>query len=268
MKKFLNFSICFFLIVFMFSFCPNTNFVQAENDKPMLAIVIDDFGQARAGVKQMLDCNCTLTCAVMPGLDYSIKDAETAHEKGHEVILHMPMEAYGKLPDSWYGPKVIRNYDKPETAKKLIKECIEATPYCVGVNIHIGSGVCLNKELMTAILEEVRDNGKYFLDSKTHEKTVCAEVATNVNEDFVVRDFFLELTGNPTYEHAKSELLKAAKLAKSRGYAVVIGHVGPEGGQSTAQAISDCLKQIEEMGVEIVPLSKIVSKVNAKHNLT
>lgn len=262
MKIAYKFSICFFILLLLANFLPVQKVFAEEKQEqtPMLAIVIDDFGQARAGVKEMLDTHCTLTCAVMPGLDYSVKDAETAHKKGHEVILHMPMEAYGKLPDSWYGPKVIRNYDKPERAKELIKECIDATPHCVGVNIHIGSGVCLNKELMTAIMEEVRDNGKYFLDSKTHEKSVCTEVAAATNEDFLSRDFFLELTGNPDYEHAKSELLKAAKLAKKRGYAVAIGHVGPEGGVSTANAISDCLETIEEMGVEIVPLSKIVER--------
>lgn len=264
MKNLFRISVCFFMLVFLASFLP-VNKVVAEETKPMLAIVIDDFGQARAGVKEMLDNNCPLTCAVMPGLDYSIKDAEDAFAKGHEVILHMPMEAYGKLLESWYGPKVIRNYDKPEKAKQLIKECIEATPHCVGVNIHIGSGVCLNKELMTAIMEEVRDNGKYFLDSKTHEKSVCTEVAAATKEDFVSRDFFLELTGNPDYNHAKSELMKAAKLANKRGYAVAIGHVGPEGGLSTARAIRDCLSEIESMGVEIVPLSKIVQLTKTKN---
>lgn len=264
MKKLKIFSICFFIAIVCFSFAPSNTFVLAE-EKPMLAIVIDDFGQARGGVKEMLSVDCTLTCAVMPGLDFSVQDAENAFKKGHEVILHMPMEAYVKLPDSWYGPKVIRNYDTPERAKEVLKECLAEIPHAVGVNIHIGSGVCLNKKLMTAIMEEVRDQGKYFLDSRTNEGSVCGEVAVATNTAFAERDFFLEVHGNANYDYAKKELLKSAKRALKQGVAIAIGHVGAEGGISTAQAIKDSIKEIEEMGVEIVPLSKVIKKLNSNY---
>lgn len=262
MKKFVT---LFFVLITLLIPFSSINIAYAE-EKPMLAIVIDDFGQSRRGVEAMLNTKCTLTCAIMPGLDYSKQDAENAHEKGHEVILHMPMEAHVKLPDSWYGPKVIRNYDTPQKAKAMLSECIDATPHCVGVNIHIGSGVCLNKKLITAILEEARDKGKYFLDSKTNEGSVCADVAPATNADFVQRDFFLELTGAPSYEHSVNELKKATQLAKKQGYAIAIGHVGPEGGNSTAKAIADSIARIEAEGVQIVPLSKIVEKLNLNHH--
>ena len=263
MKKFIALFFCLFLSLITFQPLKN---VVAEAQMPMLAIVIDDFGQSRRGVEKMLANKCPLTCAIMPGLDYSTQDAENAHKNGHEVILHMPMEAYVKLPESWYGPKVIRNYDSEEKAKEKLRECIASIPYCVGVNIHIGSGVCLNKKLVTAILEESRDNNKYFLDSRTHEGSVCAQVAPATNADFVQRDFFLEPTNAPNYEHAKSELKKAVNLAKKQGYAIAIGHVGPEGGDSTAMAIADSIDFIKESGVEIVHLSKIVKKLNQNHH--
>ena len=264
MKRLKFFSICFFIAVICSTFMTNNISVCAE-EKPMLAIVIDDFGQARGGVEKMLSANCPLTCAVMPGLDFSVQDAENAHKNGHEVILHMPMEAYVKLPDSWYGPKVIRNYDTPEKARAMIKECLAEIPHAVGVNIHIGSGVCLNKSLMKAILEEVREEGKYFLDSRTNEKSVCGEVALTTNTAFAERDFFLEVHGNANYDYAKKLLLKAAERAKIQGHAIAIGHVGAEGGLSTAQAIIDSIKEIEEMGVQIVPLSEVIKKLNSNY---
>lgn len=268
MKKLISaLVVSFFCVVYCLSFATKSETTVVAEGKPMLAIVIDDFGQSRLGVEEMLKVNCKLTCAVMPGLDYSEKDANLAHSNGHEIILHMPMEAYVKLPDSWYGPKVIRNYDTPEKAKQLLGECIEEIPHCVGVNIHIGSGVCLNKKLVKAILEETRDKGKYFLDSRTHEGSVCAEIAPATNTDFVKRDFFLEPTNAPNYLHAKNELLKACELAKKQGYAIAIGHVGPEGGVSTANAIKDALEEIEQQGVDVVPLSKIVNKLNYKNKL-
>ena len=69
--------------------------------KPKLAIVIDDFGEDRRGVEEMLNINAKLTIAVMPADDFSTEDAEKAHAKGHEVILHMPME------NETYAPLII-----------------------------------------------------------------------------------------------------------------------------------------------------------------
>ena len=53
-----------------------------------------------------------------------------------------------------------------------------------------------------------------------------------------------------------------ANLAKDRGYAIVIGHVGVHGGEVTAKAIADSIEEIKSSGVEIVPLSKLQSALN------
>ncbi|MBE7036420.1 MAG: hypothetical protein E7403_03905, partial [Ruminococcaceae bacterium] len=41
-----------------------------------LAIVIDDFGQQRKGVSEMLHLDCKLTAAVIPFLEYTEDDVE------------------------------------------------------------------------------------------------------------------------------------------------------------------------------------------------
>ena len=44
------------------------------------------------GTNQMLSLPIPLTVAVMPFLPSTKEDAIVAHKKGHEVIIHMPME--------------------------------------------------------------------------------------------------------------------------------------------------------------------------------
>ena len=56
-----------------------------------------------------------------------------------------------------------------------------------------------------------------------------------------------------------------SNLAKERGYAIVIGHVGIHGGENTAQAIKDTIVDIQNMGVEIVPLSKLYNNLNSAY---
>ena len=76
---------CFVLPSFLFP-------IQANAHTNKVAIVIDDFGNNMKGTNQMLSLPIPLTVAVMPFLPSTKEDAIVAHKKGHEVIIHMPME--------------------------------------------------------------------------------------------------------------------------------------------------------------------------------
>lgn len=268
MKNFKILSIFAVVCLCFCSFClscanSNASFVQAQNTKnqfaePMMAIIIDDFGgYERDGVEAMLQIDAPLTCAVIPFVDNTKQDSERASESGHEVILHMPMESHVRLPESWYGPIYIKNSDgKAEVTQKL-DECIKEVPMAKGVNIHIGSGVSQNKELMENIITHLKSKNMYFCDSRTHLRTQGEQAAHASGQAYLGRDVFLEPHGEKSYNSAVKYLLEGAKIALEKGYSVAIGHVGREGGEQTAKAIADTLPKIKEMGVKIVPLSKI-----------
>jgi polysaccharide deacetylase 2 family uncharacterized protein YibQ len=75
-------------------------------EKKIVAFVIDDFGNNMAGTEEILSLPVPLTVAVMPFLPSTKQDAELAHQKGHDVFVHVPMEPVrGKR--SWLGPGAI-----------------------------------------------------------------------------------------------------------------------------------------------------------------
>ena len=257
MKKFV-----IFLTLIMISLVPlgvrDGEFANAQEEKKgKLAIVIDDFGEDRRGVEEMLNIDAPLTIAVLPAGEFTVQDAENAHQKGHEVILHMPMENSTPMPESYYGSLVIRNNFSTEDAVDALKEGMEKVPHCVGVNIHMGTGVSKNEKLITAIMEETKKQDKYFLDSKTVVGSVCDNCAKETGVKYFSRDVFLEPSGTPSEEIATKYLLEAGELAIKNGRAVAIGHVGPVGTEKTAKSIKKCLQTLEIMGVELVPLSKL-----------
>ena len=233
------------------------NAEEEQKKPPRVAIVIDDFGMDRRGVEEMLSIDAPLTIAVLPGMDFSAEDAERAHAKGHEVILHMPMENMSYMPPEYYGPKVVRNGMSEEEAVSLVDECLSSIPHAVGMNIHMGTGVSKNEKLISAIMEDMKRKNKYFLDSKTVEETVCPKCAELTGVKFYLRDIFLEPSGRPNEEIAYNYLIKAGELAKEKGTAIAIGHVGPVGDNLTAKAIKNALKAFKNQGVEVVPLSKL-----------
>lgn len=228
-----------------------------EVNKPRLAIIIDDFGgYNRTAITEMLELDIPLTCAVMPLLPYTEKDANAIFNCKKEVILHMPMEADKKIPENWYGKIKVCNFDNQIEAVQKVEKCLNSVPHACGMNLHIGSGVCLNQTLIKAIMESIKSKNMYFVDSFTNPKSVCSKVAIETKVKFCKRTEFLEKTGEHSYDYAKKMLINSANFAKKYGYAVAIGHVGAEGGITTVNAIRDSINLINSMGVELCCVSK------------
>lgn len=236
--------------------------VWAETSSPKMAIIIDDFGGFdQSGVETMLKVDAPLTCAVMPNLDNSEKNSQQILDSGKEVILHMPMQAHVSLPLSWYGPNYICVGDSKETVNKKISKALETVKGAKGFNIHIGSGVCQDQQTLRNIYDFANEHNLFFVDSRTHMNTQCAKVANEKNILYLGRDEFLEPGGNKSYEGVFRHIMTGAEMAKTKGYAIIIGHVGSHGGENTAKAISDAVKHVKNMGIEIVPMSELVSSL-------
>ncbi len=248
--------------------CKNITSAQVSppsDQTPLLAIVIDDFGSYdRSGVKNMLMIEAPLTCAIMPNLDYSLEDMESIIKSGKEVILHMPMESHVHLPSDWYGPVFIKNTDSPREATKKLEDCLRSLPKAKGFNIHIGSGVSQNKQLMKAIIGYAKENNLFFLDSRTHENTQCENAAKEENFLCLGRDEFLEPHHDKSYAGVKQHIQNGINIAKQKGHAIIIGHVGAHGGENTAKAIKDMIKAIESEGIKLVTLSELNNIINSK----
>lgn len=259
MKKILFLIVSFLLILNLSQTSTlKTTYAKEQKTEPLLAIVIDDFGSYdQSGVEKLMCSNIPLTCALIPNVDNTEFNRQLITNGGHELILHMPMESHVRLPEDWYGPIYIKNTDSPETAIKKLKDCFASLPNVKGFNIHIGSGVSQNKQIMSAIYNYANQNGLYFLDSRTIETDATEKACTETKSIYLGRDVFLEPNKNKTYSGVQNRLIEGANLALEKGYAIVIGHVGAEGGENTANAIVDTAPLIENMGVKIVHLSEI-----------
>lgn len=270
MKKFLC---LLFSVLSLWTVClrisPSGSTNAAGSNRPMMAIVIDDFGSYdQSGVEKILSVRVPITCAVMPNVDNTKDNIEKIKASDrHELILHMPMQSHVNLPESWYGPTYITNYDSPETAAKKLDECLKDFEGVKGFNIHIGSGVSRNKTLMDTVYSYAKAHNLYFLDSRTIETKAVEDACYDSDSVYLGRDVFLEADKNRSYAGVKFRLEEGAKIAREKGYSIVIGHVGAEGGENTANAISDSLDKIEKEGVKIVPLSEIYELLKSKKTL-
>jgi polysaccharide deacetylase 2 family uncharacterized protein YibQ len=222
-----------------------------------LAVILDDFGQARSGIDEIMSYEEPITFAVMPLLEYSTEDAENALKNGHEVIIHIPLQSQRNDIASWVGPYVINiNFTKDEIIKRIDDFC-KSMPQAKGANIHMGALGSTDEKVVYAMLSRLNQKNMFFIDSKTHPQSVCEKIAAEIGIPFYENDIFLEIDGH-TKEAVKKRLLRAAEIARKTGECMAIGHVGAEGGINTIEAIKEATPEIKKMNVEFVYASELV----------
>lgn len=228
-----------------------------------LAIIIDDFGSDRDGVDEMMSIKAHLTFAVMPFLDNTLEDAELAHGSGHEVIVHLPMEPnFGKR--SWLGPQPILAGMDANEVRKIVRDSFNSVPYAVGANIHMGSRASNEEDIMSAVLDVIKEKGLYFVDSRTANKPKAKKISMSKGVMCYERDVFLD--GQQPKSFIIDRLEKAEEIALKKGHAVAAGHVGLEGGKVTADAINGMLSEFKEKKIELVYISELNEGILLEQN--
>ncbi|MDR3288366.1 MAG: divergent polysaccharide deacetylase family protein [Peptococcaceae bacterium] len=219
-----------------------------------VALVIDDFGINHPGLPQMLALDVPLTAAVMPHMAFTQQEAELLHQRGLEIILHMPVEAKTGAPE-WLGPGALTTELSPGELKTRLDDALRQIPYAVGISNHMGSKGTENAAVVRAILDAAQEHHLFVFDSKTSENSILETEARKAGILTGSRDVFLDNAADIT--SIKKQLRLLIDKAKSQKKAVGIGHVGPQG-PNTARAIQELLPEFEREGIQIVPLSELL----------
>jgi polysaccharide deacetylase 2 family uncharacterized protein YibQ len=226
-----------------------------EEERPKVVIIVDDLGLNRAPIDELVKLPAILNFAVLPNLPYSRYAADMAHRKGWDVLLHLPMEPNDSSGytgvDAGDGVLLV-GLSKNEILSKLERN-LDAVPHITGVNNHMGSKFTENAELMGLILERIRNEGLFFIDSRTSEKTTGYEIAKKMRIKSAQRDVFLDRRSRDG-DYIRSQIQKLINISKEKGYAVGICHPYPD----TLVVLSDMLPRIKEE-VDIIPASKAVN---------
>lgn len=231
-------------------------FTTAEKDyKGLVAFVIDDFGNSGQGSNEMMKLGIPMTAAVMPFLNTSVQDSETAHKMGMEVIMHVSMEPVFGNPE-WLGPRSIKDNSSDQDVISILQDGLKQLKYAVGINNHMGSKVMQNKRIVSDILNFTKKNNIFFLNSKTGINDITAEVSSKYKIKYLSRDIFLDNESNKTY--IKNQIRKLANISLTRGYAIGIGHVGPQGGTVTAESIKEMIPELTKEGIKFVYVSDLI----------
>lgn len=231
----------------------NATAPKAHQGQPMIAVVIDDLGPNLRNARRSITLPVPLTLAFLPYANHLEDLTAKARQAGHELIVHMPMEPEESSQDP--GENALLTELGPEELQRRIRWNLERFSGYVGVNNHMGSKFTTSGPGMRLVMAELSKRGLLFLDSRTVAESQAEAAATLFQVPFAQRDIFLDNDyKNPAA--IRAQLAKVEERARSKGYAVAIGHPHDE----TLEALAAWLPEARKRGFALVPISEIVKQ--------
>jgi len=234
---------------------------QAEKEIPMtqpvkknarIAFIIDDIGAYDIGPLELKRLDIPITASVLLDSHYIKEAVYWLKEYQIKCMIHLPMQPTNANGNHYDPKKVITLQSTEEDIRNLIHRARQQIPFAEGINNHQGSLATANSEVMARVMKVIKEEGLFFVDSRTIGNSVAYKEAQAFNIKSSHKDLFLDHI--QTYTHSMGQIRKLVEIAKSKGNAIAIGHPF----ETTLRAIQDSLKYIRSQNVEIVPVRELV----------
>ncbi|MBI4697723.1 MAG: divergent polysaccharide deacetylase family protein [Nitrospirae bacterium] len=212
---------------------------------PKIALIIDDLGHNKKAALKILEIKAPLTLSILPHEPYSSWIASEGHQEGHDLIGHIPMEA--KEPHK-LGKGGLYLWMTDNEIRENLRESLLSIPHIKGVSNHMGSAFTEDKRALSVVISALKERNLFFLDSLTSPHSAGLKIAKEHGIKALKRDVFLDDENTPDYMETQWD--KAVKIAKGRGYAIVLAHPKED-------TIKFLQKHLPDNEVKIVPLSEL-----------
>lgn len=232
----------------------------AAHPKKLASIIIDDLGNNYEHGKTLIDFPAPLTLAFLPLTDFAKELAALAHKNKKEIMLHLPLQS---VEHHTHSPGTLGLHMSRREFVKKLKANLHSVPYIRGINNHMGSLLTRHPGHMNWLMEEISKlDNMYFIDSRTSNKSVAAYFATEHRVPNLIRDVFLDPDYRP--ETIRKQFSRFIHIANKQGYAIAIAH--PHA--ITLAFIKDHLHELDEHGIELVPVSTLINLHGGNSNVT
>lgn len=219
---------------------------------PVIAIVLDDVGVNHAHAEAAINLPAEITLSFMTYADGVAGMAARARARGHELMVHVPMEPLGGKNDP--GPNALMVDLSDAEILRRLRWGLDRFDGYVGINNHMGSRFTQDDRGMRLVMEELQRRHLLFLDSRTIANSVGERIAEQIGVAHVTRDVFLDddMSGAAVVK----QLEIAERVARETGQVIAIGHPHP----ATIAAIKAWLPRAKAQGFIIAPLSVVAKR--------
>jgi len=215
-----------------------------------IVLILDDVGFDHQPVDAAMAIDPNINFSVLPNAAHAREVATMLHERGFEVLCHLPMEPEQYPRVSPGSGAVLTSMTDAEIARTTL-ENVQAVPYARGVNNHMGSRATADRRVMESVLAALPED-MYFIDSRTTPTSVAAPLARAMHIREATRDVFLDDVENESAIRQQLDIL--AREAQQRGIAVGIGHMYPP----TIRVLTAEVPRLRREGFRFIRASRAV----------
>ncbi|WP_405379538.1 divergent polysaccharide deacetylase family protein [Phascolarctobacterium sp.] len=219
--------------------------------KGKIAIVIDDCGADMASVRTLLNTGLPFSYAILPDKAFSSDVLEMVKSKGRVPMLHLPMEPLSKSAMS-EGSRTVLVSQSAAQKQAMVRKALQGLPGVVGVNNHQGSRATADKATMKAVLQVLKNEGMFFVDSRTNSASVARDMAKDMGVNTARNDIFLDNSTN--VEEIRRQIYKAFAMAEKNGSAIAICHART----NTAKCWQQYAAEFKKTGITFVPVTDLL----------
>ncbi len=220
---------------------------------PRIAFIIDDVGVYDIGALELKRLSIPITASIISGSPGAREQAQWIEQYGLQSMIHLPMQPKNGNGKSYNHKRTVTMTSSTEDIRRMIRGARQIVPAARGLNNHQGSLATSSSEVMTRLMKVIKEEGLYFVDSRTIGSSVAYAVAQRMGVRSASKDVFLDHVQN--YSHSISQIRRLVEVARYKGHAIAIGH--PH--QSTIKAIRDSLGYIRSRGIKIVFVSQLLN---------
>lgn len=214
----------------------------------VISLIIDDLGNDEHMAEQALQLPGRIAYAILPGTPFDQVIALRAADEGKQVMLHVPMQAEH---DRTLGPNALTSDMSEADFKAVLQDALATVPHVAGLNNHMGSLLTQNPVAMRWVMQVLKQQQLFFVDSRTSVNTVAESIAKQSGVRAMRRDVFLDNSREP--QDIARQYRRLLRLARRQGWATGIAHPYPE----TIAFLQQNLPQLAEHNVRLVFASEL-----------
>lgn len=215
-------------------------------------IVLDASSDSEPLLRSFLDSPIPFTVALRPGQPRLARLAKEVRDAKREVFVQLPMEPIGYPKVDPGRDAILLDLSRVEIEER-VNRCLDAVGQANGIVTRMGGAAVNDRDVIRAVLGEVKRRDLLFVDAHGGGPSVVEEVGEEIGARTLTLGGTLDAT-NMNSAGIRAKLKQLTSTATQRGTLVV----SVKANALTLTVLEAERDHLAEQGIEIVPASRLV----------
>lgn len=225
-----------------------------DDTRPRVAVVVTGLGLSRNATEQAIT---TLPGAISLSFSPYARDLETwitrARRAGHEVLIDLPMEPLD-FPRDDPGPLTLLTSLSLVDNLNRLESALGLAPGYVGITTRLGAQFTTVEDALLPVLEELRERGLFFLDTRQSSRSIATELASSIQLPRAFNNVFVD--AQPASDAIDRALASLESIARQQRFAVGIAQPMPV----TLDRLTRWAGTLDGKGIALAPVTAIADR--------